>query len=49
MAYDHFVERAHDPSSAYDRLLRAYGELDLRDGVSSLMNARELLRNKDRR
>lgn len=48
MAYDHFVERAHDPSSAYDRLLRAYGELDLRDGVSSLMNARETFR-KDRR
>ncbi|NVB38681.1 aminotransferase class I/II-fold pyridoxal phosphate-dependent enzyme [Pseudenhygromyxa sp. WMMC2535] len=43
MAYDHFVERARDPSSAYDRLLRAAGELDWRElsaGLSKLRKER---------
>jgi glycine C-acetyltransferase len=48
MAYDHFVERARDPSSAYDRLLRAAQDFDLREGVSSIMSVREELRRNRR-
>jgi 7-keto-8-aminopelargonate synthetase-like enzyme len=48
MAYDHFVERARDPASTYDRLLRAYKELDWREGVGSLMSMREELRREKR-
>lgn len=44
MAYDHFVERARDPSSAYDRLLQAYHELDWRDGINTLKSMRDELR-----
>ncbi|EDM78110.1 POSSIBLE 8-AMINO-7-OXONONANOATE SYNTHASE BIOF2 (AONS) (8-AMINO-7-KETOPELARGONATE SYNTHASE) [Plesiocystis pacifica SIR-1] len=40
MAYDHFVERARDPSTAYDRLIRATSELNLRDAVSTLREIR---------
>jgi glycine C-acetyltransferase len=44
MAYEHFVERARDPASAYDRLARAYQELDWRDGLASIKSMREDLR-----
>jgi uncharacterized protein (DUF1778 family) len=44
MAYEHFVERARDPSSAYDRLARAYQELDWREGLASLKTMREDMR-----
>ncbi len=41
MAYDHFVERARDPSSAYDRLLRATQELDWRDALDNIRQLRK--------
>lgn len=44
MAYEHFVERARDPASAYDRLARAYQELDWREGLASIKSMREDMR-----
>ena len=46
MAYDHFVERARDPASAYDRLLRAAQELDWRGAIT---NIRELRTQREHR
>ena len=48
MAYDHFVERASNPSSAYDQLLRAAQDLDWRGGVESIMSMRQRPRRDDR-
>lgn len=50
MAYDHFVERARDPASAYERLTRAYHsldwDLDWREGLGTLKAMREELRRE---
>jgi 8-amino-7-oxononanoate synthase len=48
MAYDHFVERARDPASAYERLSRVYQnfdwDLDWRRGLSTIKDLRDELR-----
>ena len=44
MAYDHFVERARDPADSYEKLMRAYKELNWREGVDTLKTVREELR-----
>ena len=41
LAYDHFKERARDPSSTYDRLVRAADQLGLRDTVTKFVNGRQ--------
>jgi glycine C-acetyltransferase len=52
MAYDHFVERARDPGSAYERLVKAYQgfdfELDWREGLGTLRSMREELKRGGR-
>ncbi len=51
MAYEHFVERARDPSSAYDRLMHAAQDLDWRDALTNIKHLRETFsqRNEPRR
>ena len=44
MAYDHFVERARDPADSFDKLKRAYQELNWQEGIDTLKTVREELR-----
>lgn len=50
MAYDHFVERARDPASAYERLSRAYQgfdwDLDWRRSLATLRSMRDELKRE---
>lgn len=43
MAYDHFVERARDPGSTYERLVKVWDDLDWREGLATLRAVREEL------
>jgi glycine C-acetyltransferase len=43
MAYDHFVERARDPGSSYERLVKLWDDLDWRQGLDTLRTVREEL------
>jgi hypothetical protein len=36
MAYDHFVERARDPGSAYERLVKTWDDLDWRETLETM-------------
>ena len=44
MAYDMFVERARDPADSYDKLVRAYKELNWREGVDAIKVVRDEFR-----
>src|SRR5690606_2785446 len=50
MAYDHFVARARDPASAYERLTRAYQgfdwDVDWRQSLGSLRTMRDELKRE---
>ena len=39
-----FVERARDPADSYDKLVRAYRELNWREGVDALKVVRDEFR-----
>jgi len=49
MAYDHFVERARDPGSAYERLVKSLDDLDWRQSLETLRSMRGELRRGGRR
>ncbi|MCA9695906.1 MAG: pyridoxal phosphate-dependent aminotransferase family protein [Myxococcales bacterium] len=44
MAFEHFVERARDPGSAAERLMKAAQELQWRDAVDNIKQLRDALR-----
>jgi glycine C-acetyltransferase len=46
MAYDHFVERARDPGSSYERLVKLWDDLDWRQGLDTLRTVRAELKRE---